>query len=71
MSEWLNEVFSGGVSLKRVNPAGAVLLLLSVAMLVAEKPISRRCGENEYIVCCCIRFAALIICALGGAVSIL
>ncbi|MBQ9951004.1 MAG: hypothetical protein IJO98_02550 [Clostridia bacterium] len=72
MSEWLNRVFSGGVSLARVNPAGLAVMALSVVLIIAAKPVSRRVpeGRREGAVSL-IKLGGLIVCAFGAAVSIL
>ncbi len=72
MSEWLNRVFSGGVSLARVNPAGLAVMALSVGMIIAAKPFSRRLPESRREgAVSLIKLCGLIVCALGAAVSIM
>lgn len=72
MSEWLIKAFSGGVSLSRINPAGAGLMLLAVAMLVCVRGIALRCAkEQQERVCAAIKLSGLLICALGAAISFL
>ena len=72
MSEWLNEVFSGGVSLARANPVGIVLMILAVMLIAASKPISNRWSQGDKKPSeQTIKLVGLVLCALGAAVAIL
>ena len=72
MTEGLASVFSGGVSLERVDPLGLGLMALAVALLIAARPLSKRCPEARHQrVETCIRLAALFVCCAGALVAIL
>ena len=72
MSEWLNQAFSGGVSLARINPVGIVLMALAVALNATARPISKKWPENRQPhICGFFRLGALLICCVGAAVAIL
>jgi len=67
MSEWLNEAFSGGVSLLRVNPVGIAIMILSLVLLLAAKPISDRRPKLSVQA---VKLAGLFICVLGTLIAI-
>ena len=71
MSEWLNQVFSSGVSLDRINPVGMVLMILSVVLIVVAKPVSGRWFEGKSSACNGIKLCGLLVCALGAGIAIL
>ena len=68
MSEWLNEVFSGGVSLSRVNPFGIVMMILAVVLIAAARPVAERMRKASVQT---IKIAGLFLCAAGAAIAIL
>lgn len=71
MSEWLNKVFSGGVSLSRVHPAGIVLMAAAVVLVIIARPVSNRWPEERrQRVCNAIKLAGLLVCAVGAFVAI-
>ena len=72
MSEWLNQAFSGGVSLARINPVGIALMAVAVALNVAARPISKKWPEKwQPHIFGVFRLGALLTCCVGAAVAIL
>ena len=72
MSEWLNQAFSGGVSLSRANPGGIILMVLAILLLAAEKPLCGRLPEEKRgSAALKVKIAGLLICAIGAMISIL
>ena len=72
MSEWLNQAFSGGVSLARINPVGIALMAAAVVLNVAARPISKRWPVNRQMhLLSILKIAALLVCCVGAAVAIL
>lgn len=72
MSNGLANVFSGGVSLERVNPLGLGLMALAVALLIAARPISKRWPESRRQGAeTCVRLAALLVCCAGALIAIM
>ena len=66
--DWLNGIFSGSMDASRVNPAGLLVMTLSVALAVLSKRISKRrpaFSENT------IKIISLVICAGGALLAIL
>ena len=68
MSEWLNEAFSGGVSFARVNPVGIALMILAVVLIAVASPAAQRMQKASEQT---IRFAGLVLCAVGTAIAII
>ena len=72
MTEWLNQAFSGGVSLERANPIGIVMMALAVALIAAAGPLCRRLEEEKRQTAVMgMKIAGLLVCALGAMISIL
>ena len=72
MTEWLDKAFSGGVSLSRVNPIGVGIMFFAVILLISAQPISNRCSKCKIDLSIqAIRFAGLLVCALGTLIAIL
>ena len=67
MSEWLNEAFSGGVSLARLHPAGIILIILAVILIAVAQPAA---GRMKRISVQSIRIAGLVLCAAGTVIAI-
>lgn len=72
MSEWLNKVFSGGVSLARVNKVGIALMALAVVLIAVAQPVSNRwmSGKGK-LSAQVIKLAGLLICVVGALIAIL
>lgn len=71
MTEWLNKVFSGSVSLSRANPVGIFLMALAIALLFAARPLSGRFPEEKReSAMLSFKILGLLLCALGAIISI-
>ena len=72
MSEWLNEAFSGSVSIQRANPWGLALIILAVIVESAAAIISKHCSESrQERVRLGIKLAGLILCGAGAVITTL
>lgn len=68
----MSNVFSGGISLERVNPLGLVLMLLSVVCLIAAPSIAKRRPEEQRTRAeMLIRILAILVCCAGALIAIL
>lgn len=70
MSEWLDQAFSGGVSLARVNPIGIVLMVIAVMVSFAARPVSKSsCEEKGQSVYNRMKVASLLLACIGAGVA--
>lgn len=69
---WLDRLFSGGVSIGRVNPWGLALMALGAALIVLARPLSALLSHAEpqkYLLPA--KIAGLLVCAGGALIAIL
>ena len=72
MSEGLNRIFSGSVSMARVNPVGIAMMIAAVVLTAVAGLVSRRQPEEKQLrVKNTMRLAASLICCAGAMIAIL
>lgn len=70
--EGLRRIFSGKVSLARLNGFGIALLAAGLALCITASGIAGRCPENRREGCrMLLKLAAVVLCAAGAMIAIL